>query len=104
MNAIASVLLVVLAQAASPPVADPQYKAAGKGLLKEGTVFYERGDFAAALGKFEAAYGIYPSPKLQFNIAQANRDLGRPVDALAAFEKFLALAPDAAPDVLSEAR
>ena len=104
MNAIACVLLVVLALVALPPVSDPQAKATAQALLKEGTALYERGDFADALAKFEAAYGVYASPKLLFNIGQADRDLGRPVDALQAFEKFLALAPDAAPDVLSEAR
>jgi hypothetical protein len=104
VNAIASFLLVVLAQVASPPVAETQAKATAQALLKEGTALYERGDFAAALEKFEAAYGVYASPKLLFNIAQADRDLGRPVDALQAFEKFLAQAPDAAVDVLSEAR
>jgi hypothetical protein len=104
VSAIASVLFVVIAQVLSPTVADPQAKASAQALLKEGTALYDRGDFAGALGKFEAAYGIYPSPKLQFNIAQADRDLGRPVEALAAFEKFLALATDAAPEVLSEAR
>ena len=51
-------------------------------LLSEGTTAYGRGDYATALDKFTAAYKIFPSPKLWFNIGQANRDLGRPVEAV----------------------
>ncbi len=96
-------LVLLLAQAAVPPAADALAKSTAQVLLKEGTALYERGDFAGALTKFEAAYGVYPSPKLLFNIGQADRYLGRPVDALEAFERFLALTADAAPDILAEA-
>ena len=70
--------------------ADDQAKARAQGLLSEGTAAYGRGDYAAALDKFTAAYKIFPSPKLWFNIGQANRDLGRPVEAVEAFDRFLA--------------
>ena len=56
-----------------------QAKARAQALLSEGTAAYGRGDYATALDKFTAAYRIFPSPKLWFNIGQANRDLGRPV-------------------------
>jgi hypothetical protein len=95
-------LLSLLAQASVPPSADNKAKA--QALLREGTALYERGDLTGALEKFEGAYAVFPSPKLQFNIGQANRDLGRPVDALLAFETFLANAKDAAPELVSEAR
>ena len=72
--------------------------------LTEGTALYGRGDFAGALDKFQAAYKIYPSPKLQFNIAQADRDLGRPLEAMEAFSQFLAQTSNAAPELLSEAQ
>ena len=70
----------------------------------EGTAAYGRGDYATALDKFTAAYEIFPSPKLWFNIGQANRDLGRPVEAVAAFDRFLRDAGDAPPETLAEAR
>ena len=57
-----------------------------------------------ALDKFTAAYKIFPSPKLWFNIGQANRDLGRPVEAVEAFDRFLRDAGDAPPETLAEAR
>jgi hypothetical protein len=95
--------LILLTQSLTPAPANPQTKAQAQALLTEGTALYERGDFAGALDRFQAAYAIYPSPKLQFNIAQADRDLGRPVEAIEAFEKFLAQAPKSAPALLSEA-
>jgi len=39
-----------------------------------------------------------------FNIAQANRDLGRPVEAIEAFEKFLAGAADASSETVADVR
>ena len=104
MHATIPVLLALLSQVTSPPPADPQAKVKAQALLKEGTALFDRGDLAGALAKFQTAYGVYPSPKLQFNIGQADRDLGRPVEALEAFDRFLAQAPDAAPEILAEAR
>ena len=103
MSATSLVLVALLAQASSL-TGGPQDKAKAKGLLSEGSAIYKKGDYAGALEKFEAAYAAYPSPKLWFNIGQANRDLGRPVEAVEALEKFLVLAPDAAPDTLEDAR
>ena len=97
------VLFAVLAQL-SPPGTDPQSKAQAQRLLTEGSDLYEKGDYAGALEKFNAAYAAYPSPKLMFNIGQANRDLSRPVEALEAFEKFLAGALDASPETTADAR
>jgi len=86
------------------PVSDSQSKARAQALLSEGTAAYGRADYATALDKFTAAYKIFPSPKLWFNIGQANRDLGRPVDAVAAFDRFLREADDAPAETLAEAR
>jgi hypothetical protein len=103
MCTTALVLLSLLAQL-SPPAADPQAKAQAQGLLNEGWTLYEKGDCAGALEKFNAAYAAYPSPKLMFNIGQANRDLSRPVEAMEAFEKFLASDTDASPETIATAR
>jgi hypothetical protein len=97
------ILLTILAQAL-PVTADPQAKEQAQTLLVQGTRLYEHGDIAGALDKFEAAYGAFPSPKLMFNIGQANRDLGRPVEALEAFERFLVGAADASPETAADAR
>jgi len=95
---------VTLAAADTTPAGDAQAKARAQSLLSEGTAAYGRGDYATALDKFTAAYKIFPSPKLWFNIGQANRDLGRPVEAVAAFDRFLRDAGDAPPETLAEAR
>jgi cell division septum initiation protein DivIVA len=97
------VLLAILAQA-SPSAGDPQAKAQAQALLGQGTKLYQQGDVAGALEQFNAAYATYASPKLMFNIGQANRDLRRPVEALEAFEKFLAGAADAPPEMIADAR
>jgi len=85
-------------------IGDSQAKARAQALLSEGTAAYGHGDYATALDKFTAAYKIFPSPKLWFNIGQANRDLGRPVEAVAAFDRFLTDAGVAPPETLAEAR
>jgi hypothetical protein len=110
MKAVLSMLVVCCAVArgaVAAPAAradDSQAKARAQVLLSEGTAAYGRGDYAAALDKFTAAYRIFPSPKLWFNIGQANRDLGRPVEAVAAFDRFLDDAAGAPPETLAEAR
>ena len=101
--AIVVVCCAIPARAAAEPP-DAQAKTRAQGLLSEGTAAYGRGDYAAALDKFTAAYKIFPSPKLWFNIGQANRDLGRPVEAVQAFDRFLRDAGDAPPETLAEAR
>ena len=96
------ILLTILAQA-TPLTPDPQAKAQAQALLSQGTKLYDQGEVAGALEKFQAAYAAFPSPKLMFNIGRANRDLGRPGEALGAFEKFLAGAPDASPETIANA-
>jgi hypothetical protein len=104
MHIAAFFLTAMMAQASMSAPVDPQAKAKAQALLKDGTSLYEHGDLVGALDKFEAAFAVFPSPKLQFNIGQANRDLGRPVEALEAFERFLASAKEAAPELVAEAR
>jgi hypothetical protein len=103
MCATSLVLLTILAQA-SPWPADPQAKAQAQELLSQGSKLYHQGDLAGALEKFEAAYVAFSSPKLMFNIGQAKRDLGRPVEAVEAFQRFLAEAANVSPETMAEAR
>ena len=102
MHASPLLLLLWLPQA-MPAIANPQAKAQAQSLLSEGTKLYDQGDVAGALEKFQTAYAAFPSPKLMFNIGRANRDLGRPVEAMEAFEKFLAGAPDASSETIANA-
>ena len=92
MHATSLLFLGFLAQVSQPDV-NAQAKAKAQSLLTEGSAFYEKGDYADALERFKAAFAAYDSPKLLFNIGQANVDLGRPVEALEAFEQFLLVPP-----------
>jgi hypothetical protein len=79
-------------------------KAAARALLREGTRLFSKGKHEEALDRFTRAHALYPSPKLLYNIAQANRELGRPVAALAAFEGFLAQVDGPPPRLAAEVR
>jgi hypothetical protein len=103
IHATSFVLFALLAQAA-PPSASPEAKAKAQVLLKEGAKLYEKGELLPALDKFNEAYAEFQSPKLLFNIGQASRDLGRFVEAMTAFDRFLEEAPDAPSDMIAEAK
>ena len=103
MHVAALLFLGFLAQS-SDSTASAEAKAKAQSLLTEGSALYEKGDYADALDKFKQAFATYDSPKLLFNIGQANRDLGRPVEALEAFERFLIGALDAAPETIEDAK
>jgi hypothetical protein len=90
-------MVALLAQAALSP-AGAEDKAKAKALLTEGLTFNRQGAHAQALEKFQAAYAAFPSPKLFFNIGQVQVALDHPVEAAHAYEKFLALVPDAQPE------
>ncbi len=70
-------------------------------LVKIGVRLLRTGYYVGALDKFQKAYELYPSPKIFFNIAQTQKELGRYVKAIQAYEKFLEKAPkDTAKDLL----
>lgn len=103
MSPTALIVFTLLAQTA-PLDADPEARGKAKALLVEGSAHYDAGDYAGALEKFTQAREAYASPKIWFNIGQANRDLGRYADAMAAFDKFLAGATDATAGTRAEAQ
>src|SRR3569623_2664533 len=99
------VMMTTLAQAAPPPLMTPaNAKASAQILLRDGTALFERGEMADALKKFQQAYEIFPSPKILFNVGAAQRVLDHPVEALSAFQRFLAEAPDAPAGARQEAQ
>jgi tetratricopeptide (TPR) repeat protein len=103
---VTSLLLALLL--ATPPrdqaPADAAAKTQAQQLLRDGTRLYRKGQYQEALERFSAAYALFASPKLQFNIGQANRELGRPVEAATAFERFLAEPANAPQATIEEAR
>ena len=98
------ILVSLLAQAAPGAGAAPQSKEKAQAAAQGGERPVQAVGLRGGPAEVRAAYALYPSPKLQFNIAQADRELGRTVGAVEAFEIFLMQAPDAAPELAAEAR
>jgi hypothetical protein len=103
MTHLVPLVLVALVAQATSPAEDSEAKTKAQALLKEGARLYQNGELVPALDKFNAAYAAFQSPKLLFNIGQASRDLGRYVEAMTAFERFLEEDPEAPADMIAEA-
>lgn len=87
----------------APPAAAP--RDAARALVVQGVAELQRGDYLKALELFQRAYALFPSPKILFNLGQVYRELGRIVDALDAYERFLREAPkNTRPGLLALAR
>ena len=65
-------------------------KAQARELFNNAVEAHEQQRFSEALQLFEKAYGLSPAYAVLYNIGQVNAALGRPVEAVAAFEKYLA--------------
>lgn len=72
-------------------------------LLREGNRLFEAGDYQGALARYQDAYALVPSPKVFFNVGQTQRALGRFVEGLESYERFLTEAKDASPALRLEA-
>jgi len=64
-------------------------KARAQQCLDRGNQLLNERAFEKALAEFRAAYGLFPSPKILFNEAEAERELGKFVDAAAHYDAFL---------------
>ena len=82
---------------------DPEARRRAVELAGDGVAAFQEGRHDVALERFRSAYGIYPSPKLRYNIAQALAGLGRELEAAAEYEAFLAEAADAPADARARA-
>ncbi len=69
-------------------------------LVKRGVRKLREGDYVAALELFSNAHKLYPSPKIQFNIGQTYKELGRYLDAIGAYEIFERDAPSGTSEAL----
>jgi hypothetical protein len=101
-NAITLGLLLVLVASEAEAQTNAE-KNEAQALQVAGVHLMERGDNEAALEKFEAAFRLFPSPKILFNMGRAHHALGQQVEALEAFERFLDEAPYAPKESRAEA-
>lgn len=90
----------MVARAAPPEAAKAQAHAS----LREGNALLEHGRPAEALAKFVEAYRLFPSPKLHYNIGQAESLIpGREVEAYQSLCRFVGEAKDASPELRAAA-
>jgi tetratricopeptide (TPR) repeat protein len=61
----------------------------------QGEALYRAGDFAGALEAFQTAEATQPSPAAEYNIGRCYERLDRLPEAVAAYERYLAGAPEA---------
>ena len=85
------------------PVAHAQIdsKAAAREHFEKGVAAFNEGRFAEAALEFESAYKLSPAPVVLYNIGQVDVALGRSVEAVDAFERYLA---DGATTISAERR
>lgn len=72
-------------------------------MLTEGNQLVRRGDFAAALKRYRAAYELFASPKLLINIGTSLRHLARDAEAARVYEQYLSH-PEAEPQKAAEVK
>ena len=89
---------------AAPAGATANAKSTARKKLVEGADLLKRGEFQAALDRFQAAYNLVPNPKIQYNFALAYMGLGRNAEALQALHTFLGEASDASSEAINNAR
>jgi hypothetical protein len=83
---------------------DSAARARAEAEVAQGAKLFDQGRFREALSRYEAAYSIFPSPKIHYNMSFAYQRLGRNAQAFTALERFLREAHDAEPKHVVEAR
>jgi hypothetical protein len=86
---VAALLFSSLLQIASPVVAQSDNKAAARQHFEKGVAAFDDRRFAEAAEEFDAAYRLSPAFVVLYNIGQVDVALGRSVEAVDAFEKYL---------------
>lgn len=69
---------------------------------RQGQAYFGRGDYDRAIAEYQAAFDLSNEPSLIFNVALCYDRTNRPEQALAAFQRYLELAPSGS--VADEAR
>lgn len=87
--------LALVALAPSAQAQDDAARAQAREQFATGVQRYESNDFLGALEAFQEAYRLAPHPTVRVNMANCYERLGRPIEALHHFERFLAEAEGA---------
>lgn len=89
----ALVVAAVLWLATMPAQAQPANREEARREFEKGRVAYDVADYDQAITHFTRAYELSLEPVLIFNIAQAQRKVGRCHKAIELYQKYLRLAP-----------
>ena len=73
----------------SPAEAKQEDKEKAGKLFKEGNTLRDQGKEAQAVEKYQAAYKLFPSYKIDLNLASTLYDMGRGAEAAEIFERYL---------------
>lgn len=105
--------MVIALSLASAPLVFPLPSAIAQGmdadtkeaktLFEDGVKLYKTGKFEEARVKFKAAYGLKKRPSIVLNLARAEMQTKRQLDAIAHFKEVIAMA-DAKPEDKDEAK
>jgi hypothetical protein len=98
MRRLVLLLLITFATIGTASAEDP--KRAATKLLKDGDRLFKKGDYEAALAKYQKAFETFPSAKIYFPMAQAEEQLGRYIDAHTHYELLLSEAGEPIPEQL----
>jgi len=88
-HAVALLLVPLMLHVAQPVFAQSDNKAAAKAHFDKGVAAFSDRRFAEAADEFDAAYRLSPAYVVLYNIGQVNAALGRSVEAVDAYEKYL---------------
>ncbi|MSP59829.1 MAG: PEGA domain-containing protein [Myxococcales bacterium] len=86
-RAVAALLLLLAAPAIAEPASDERD---ARVLFDQGVRAADGGRYAEAVTSFERSHKLRPSPVVLHNLALAYRGVGRLLDAIDAFERYLA--------------
>lgn len=100
LAALAFSLMALGARPARADAAEDRAKAAAA--FKQGQAYFQRGDYDRAIPEYQTAFDLSKEPSLIFNIALCHNRANRPEPALAAYKRYLELAPNG--NVADEAR
>jgi hypothetical protein len=100
---LAATLLAASGARAEAPHVSADAKRAAQEHLDRGNELFTHDRFQPALDEFQAAFALFPSPKLRFNLGQCERALGHGPAAAEQFKRFLDEAADVSPALRAEA-
>jgi len=89
LSRMSALLLAVWLCLSGAVAAAQDEKARARTLFNEGVAQFEAGEHRAALSSFEAAYRLAPHPAVRVNMANCFEQLGRFVEAVFNYERFL---------------